>query len=117
MSKKNSEENSSGLHPQDSNSSRAVYTRSQQAVADVWSQVLDRSYIALTDNFFDLGGDSLKAMEVIARLHAALGVEVPLLAFFEDATIAHAAEVVEPEHVKQQMHDAEMDKHRRDQPP
>jgi amino acid adenylation domain-containing protein/FkbH-like protein len=64
-------------------------------VAEVWAEVLEKSSIAITDNFFDLGGDSLKAMEVIARLHASLGVEIPLLAFFEDPTVAHAAEVVD----------------------
>src|SRR5947208_2607037 len=65
------------------------------AVARVWMEVLQRENIAPTENFFDLGGDSLKALEVISRLQALLHVEVPLLAFFEDPTIAHAAEVIE----------------------
>src|SRR5216684_8866526 len=67
----------------------------QAAVARVWSDVLQVGEIDATKNFFDLGGDSLKAIEVISRLQAALHVELPLIAFFEDPTIAHLAAVAE----------------------
>ena len=65
-----------------------------KTVAQIWTEVLQRDDIGLNQNFFDLGGDSLKALEVISRLHALLGVELPLIAFFEDPTIAHLTEVV-----------------------
>lgn len=64
-------------------------------VAQVWNEVLHRENIALSDNFFELGGDSLKALEVISRLQALLNVEIPLIAFFEDPTVAHLAAVAE----------------------
>jgi amino acid adenylation domain-containing protein len=64
-------------------------------IEQVWSEVLQRKNIAATENFFDLGGDSLKALEVISRLQALLNVELPLMAFFEDPTIAHLADIVE----------------------
>ena len=67
----------------------------RDTVAQVWSDVLQRPIIAPTENFFDLGGDSLKALEVISRLQTLLNVDVPLIAFFEDPTIAHLADVVE----------------------
>src|SRR6266446_6045930 len=67
----------------------------QAAVAKVWSDVLQTVEIDLTQNFFDLGGDSLKAIEVISRLQALLNVELPLIAFFEAPTIAHLAEVAD----------------------
>ncbi|HKR85567.1 MAG TPA: phosphopantetheine-binding protein, partial [Terriglobales bacterium] len=95
MSKKISEDRSGLLDSTSGKGSQPGYTVTQKAVAEVWAEVLEKSPIAVTDNFFDLGGDSLKAMEVIARLHASLGVEIPLLAFFEDPTVAHAAEVVD----------------------
>jgi len=66
----------------------------RKTVAQVWTEVLQRNDIGPHQNFFDLGGDSLKALEVISRLHASLGVELPLIAFFEDPTIAHLTEVV-----------------------
>src|SRR6266567_3434538 len=65
------------------------------AVAKVWSEVLQTGEIDAKQNFFDLGGDSLKAIEVISRLQALLNVELPLIAFFEDPTIAHLAEVAD----------------------
>src|SRR5216684_238810 len=67
----------------------------QAAVARVWSDVLQVGEIDTTNNFFDLGGDSLKAIEVISRLQALLHVELPLIAFFEDPTIAHLTAVAE----------------------
>jgi aryl carrier-like protein len=47
-------------------------------VFEVWADVLERTDIKPTDNFFDLGGDSLRALEVISRLQASLHVELPL---------------------------------------
>ncbi len=67
----------------------------QAAVAQVWAEVLQVQDIDAAKNFFDLGGDSLKAIEVISRLQAQLNVELPLLAFFEEPTIAHLASVAE----------------------
>src|SRR5271165_6699369 len=67
----------------------------QAAVAQVWKDVLQVGEIDASQNFFDLGGDSLKAIEVISRLQAELHVELPLIAFFEDPTIAHLAAVAD----------------------
>jgi amino acid adenylation domain-containing protein/FkbH-like protein len=72
---------------------RTGVSATQAAVAQVWSDVLQVEEIDATKNFFDLGGDSLKAIEVISRLQALLHVELPLIAFFEDPTIAHLTAV------------------------
>jgi amino acid adenylation domain-containing protein/FkbH-like protein len=70
-------------------------SETQATVAKVWSEVLQAGEIDVTRNFFDLGGDSLKAIEVISRLQAVLHVELPLISFFEDPTIAHLAAVAD----------------------
>jgi amino acid adenylation domain-containing protein/FkbH-like protein len=77
-----------GRSPADALSTKA-------AVARAWIEVLRIENIGQTDNFFDLGGDSLKAMEVISRLQASLNIELPLIAFFEDPTIAHLTAAAE----------------------
>lgn len=42
--------------------------RITQAVLTVWCQVLEREHIGMEDNFFALGGDSIRAIQIIARL-------------------------------------------------
>jgi acyl carrier protein len=68
---------------------------SEQILAGIWAEVLRVPTVATDANFFDIGGDSLKAMEVISRVAEALKAELPLMAFFEDPTIAHLASVVD----------------------
>jgi len=46
----------------------------------------------IRDNFFDLGGDSLLAVQAIARMSQSFGVELPVSGLFEAPTIAQAAE-------------------------
>jgi len=71
-----------------------VSSRLHKIVGEVWAEVLDRNHIGVDQNFFDLGGDSLKALDVISRVNARLGVELPLIAFFEDPTISHLSEIL-----------------------
>ena len=64
-------------------------------LADIWGAVLGLPHVEETANFFDLGGDSLKAMEVIVRVSEAMQVDLPLLSFFEDPTVKHLAAVID----------------------
>jgi acyl-coenzyme A synthetase/AMP-(fatty) acid ligase len=69
----------------------APRTAAEQAVADVWSRVLDLEKVGVHDNFFDLGGHSLLATQVVSRLRRAFGSDVPLRALFEAPTVAELA--------------------------
>ncbi len=68
----------------------------EQLVAQAWEKVLGRPNIGAGDNFFDLGGDSLTALQVIALLKARLGRELPIVAFFESPTVALLAKALSP---------------------
>jgi amino acid adenylation domain-containing protein len=66
----------------------------EQTIVDTWKQLFGFEQIGVRDDFFELGGDSLKAITVIARMHKALGVEVPLPEFFKRLTIENIAEYI-----------------------
>ena len=61
---------------------------------DIWREVLGRSDIGVADDFFDLDGDSLSAIRVIARIRDTWGVSVRALDFFESPTVATLAAAV-----------------------
>lgn len=44
-------------------------THAEQALVDIWKQVLSVEEIGIDDNFFELGGDSILSIQVIARAH------------------------------------------------
>jgi acetoacetyl-CoA synthetase len=60
----------------------------------VWERLLDRSPLGPDENFFDLGGDSLLAMELVVRIKEASGCELPVALIFEAPTIASLAAAV-----------------------
>ncbi|MCA2205841.1 non-ribosomal peptide synthase/polyketide synthase [Nocardia rosealba] len=71
---------------------RAPVTALEQLVAQVFTEVIDCPSAGLDDDFFALGGNSLMATRLAARLGAALGAQVPVAAVFEAPTVAALAE-------------------------
>ena len=51
----------------------APRTSTEKALANIWAKILGRDQIGIHDNFFDLGGHSLKATQVVSRIHQILG--------------------------------------------
>ncbi|WP_375540258.1 amino acid adenylation domain-containing protein [Nocardia sp. XZ_19_385] len=66
---------------------RAPVTPQQQAVAEVYAEVLGLEQVGVDDDFFALGGNSLSATRVTARLAAALDIQVPVRLLFEASTV------------------------------
>ncbi|ORA15463.1 non-ribosomal peptide synthase/polyketide synthase, partial [Mycobacterium arosiense] len=66
---------------------RAPSTATEQAVADSYAQVLGVERVGVDDSFFDLGGDSISAMRVVAAINASLGVELAVRALFDAPTV------------------------------
>ncbi len=65
----------------------APRTPTEELVAEMWAQVLGVERIGALDNFFDLGGQSLLATQVISRLRQEIDLEVPLRTMFEASTL------------------------------
>ncbi|WUD57928.1 amino acid adenylation domain-containing protein [Nocardia sp. NBC_00511] len=70
---------------------REPATAAERTVAEVFAAVLHAERVGADDDFFELGGNSLNATQVVARLGAALGARVPVRAIFEAPTVAELA--------------------------
>ncbi|MFG2421479.1 amino acid adenylation domain-containing protein [Streptomyces sp. NPDC048448] len=67
----------------------------EQFLAECWQRLLGRERVSLTDSLFDLGGNSLIAMNVISEIREALGVKMPLRTVFELSVLADLSAEVE----------------------
>src|SRR2546423_99431 len=56
--------------------------QTERTVAGIWAEVLQVERVGRKDNFFELGGRSLLAVQIIARLRQALGVEIAIADLF-----------------------------------
>ncbi|MFG3617761.1 amino acid adenylation domain-containing protein, partial [Nocardia sp. NPDC047654] len=74
---------------------RAPSTPIEEIVASVYAEVLGVERVGADDDFFALGGNSLLATQVVARIGAALDARVPVRVLFEASTVAGLATKVE----------------------
>lgn len=70
-------------------------TRLQQTLVVIWQSVLGRERIGVHDNFFDLGGDSLRAVPLAEAIARHTGVPVTVVDVFAFPTVALQAEFVD----------------------
>lgn len=70
-------------------------TETEQAVAVIWRDVLGVDDLAANDNFFALGGRSLTAMKVIARVRGQLGAAVKLADLFRAPELGSFAKITD----------------------
>jgi acyl carrier protein len=73
----------------------APRTDYEQAIAVIWQDVMKRDRIGVDDHFFDIGGHSLLAVQIVARVKEQYAVEFSMRRLFEVATIAGMASYVE----------------------
>lgn len=59
----------------------------QSRLASIWAEVLSKPAVASGDNFFDLGGESLAAVQIVARASELVGRSVPFEALFRSPTL------------------------------
>jgi acyl carrier protein len=69
----------------------APRTALQHTVAATWQEILNLERVGVNENFFDLGGNSLLAVRVRARLQEQLEIELPLIDLFRYPTVATLA--------------------------
>ncbi|HLP61991.1 MAG TPA: amino acid adenylation domain-containing protein, partial [Candidatus Deferrimicrobium sp.] len=64
----------------------------EQIIAGVWKDVLKVDRVGIHDNFFDLGGNSVKIIQVDSKLTETLGIKIPVVSLFQYPTISSLKE-------------------------
>ncbi|MCP4148120.1 MAG: amino acid adenylation domain-containing protein, partial [bacterium] len=66
----------------------------EEKLVEIWQDVLELKRIGVTDNFFEIGGHSLKAINIIAKINKTFQVELPLVVLFEKPFIKDQARYI-----------------------
>ncbi|MGH7577460.1 MAG: condensation domain-containing protein, partial [Longimicrobiales bacterium] len=74
---------------------RPPRTPLEERVARIWADVLRLERVGVEDQFLDLGGNSLLAIQIIARVNQAFDVDLPLRSAFEASSVAALARLVD----------------------
>ncbi len=67
----------------------------ERTLAEIWGECLGIGEIGVEDNFFDLGGDSLLASQIVSRLQRAFEVNISMAGLFDEPTILGLAQLIE----------------------
>ncbi|MGW3126812.1 amino acid adenylation domain-containing protein [Streptomyces sp. NPDC001123] len=70
---------------------RSPLTPTEELVAGLWQDVLGAPKVGPEDNFFNLGGHSLMATQVVSRIRRVFGCEIALRTLFEKQTVRELA--------------------------
>lgn len=73
----------------------APETPTEKALAELWQGILRIDRIGTDHNFFQIGGHSLLAMQLVDRVRGRFGVDLPLKNLFERPTVAGLAEAID----------------------
>lgn len=83
------------LRPALQNPYAAPVSEFEKAISSIWQDLLGIEQVGVNDDFFELGGQSLTAIQISSRVREAFQVELPLSSFFEEPTVASLAKRLE----------------------
>jgi thioesterase domain-containing protein len=66
----------------------------ERQLAEIWSEALGIRPIGMRDNFFNMGGNSLLAVQVVAQIEKVCGYQMPVIHFFQAQTIEQLAKML-----------------------
>ncbi|HEX8091293.1 MAG TPA: amino acid adenylation domain-containing protein, partial [Blastocatellia bacterium] len=67
----------------------------EEVLAEIWMSILSVDQVGVYNDFFEMGGHSLNATQVVARIYNAFEIHLPLRALFANRTISELALVIE----------------------
>jgi acyl carrier protein len=83
-----------GVRPELEKEYVAPRNETEEALAVIWGQILGVEKIGVNDNYFDLGGDSLMAMQLISRMSEVFQVKLQVNQFFEAPSVQEMAQII-----------------------
>ncbi|MGW1678182.1 amino acid adenylation domain-containing protein [Saccharopolyspora sp. NPDC002376] len=87
----------SALPALEARAGRAARTQREEQLCALFAEVLGVEEVTIDDDFFELGGQSLRVAELVTRLRADLNTEVPLGAVYEAPTVVELVDLLEQE--------------------
>jgi non-ribosomal peptide synthetase component F/acyl carrier protein len=81
--------------PAASSNGAAPVSETEELLAGIWADALERESVSPDDDFFALEGDSLTAAEIAAAVQLRFGVEIELDAFAENPSVSAMAELID----------------------
>jgi pyochelin synthetase len=73
----------------------APRTDIERSIAEVWKELLNQERVGVHDDFFELGGDSLLATQVMSRINQLFNLKLPLRRLFEARSVQAFADLIE----------------------
>jgi len=78
----------------------AYRTPMEKQIVSLWTKILGIENIGINENFFELGGNSLLASQLIAYVRETFSVELPVKCLFEQPTVEGLAQIIQTLHQK-----------------
>jgi len=82
----------------------------EKLIAVIWQEVLKRDKIGIHDNFFEIGGNSLKIIQINSKLKESFEINIPFTIMFEYTTIASLSQYFQQEGVSEVFPETETDR-------
>ncbi len=86
--------NNVNLRPTLSSEYVAPSTKTEETIIQVWQNVFGLDNVGVEDDFFELGGDSLKAVAIVSKVQSTFDTSISIQDFFKIPTIKHLAHLV-----------------------
>ena len=83
-----------GLGTQSGHAYVAPRNETEAQIAEIWQEILGIEKVGVTDNFFEVGGHSLRVIRVLSKLRAEFGVDIKIEDVFSNPTIEYIAKEV-----------------------
>ncbi|MDR5002042.1 SDR family NAD(P)-dependent oxidoreductase [Brevibacillus parabrevis] len=77
---------------------RLSLAEAEKLIASIWQAILGHEHISRDDDFFELGGDSLKVLTVAERIYQASSIKIPITVFFQSTTVEKLARYIADTH-------------------